>query len=363
MASWEHFNAFKSLQIRQRGREIPESGARSTANSHNTLPEENDQAGRSDDSSDSSDNASDGSSPDTTTSSSSSGARVLRNGERDPIQILELETANFIRDLFSQADLLSVEEPRENRRGPPLEIGYPYNSLLLIRQKLVHFAEQESTAAQLRYDIHSLLRLLLPTIWDTYESSIVGIDTIASQSAIIARGKVKFSELATLFLPGELVYSETIDASRELAYEQCCVVASCENESFRSRRAVRIRATKWVWCKRSLSISLSSSEVMTITEYPGEKNICVSKLGIVPLKVMSEDNMIQIRNRLIVRGKNYVETFHIEGSSWEYSGPISGSPGQSIIDLVSLKHAELGVWSTFNQFDATVRNAIAACIQ
>ncbi|KAE9580129.1 hypothetical protein CGMCC3_g3909 [Colletotrichum fructicola] len=238
--------------------------------------------------------------------------------ERRPREVLD--------ELFTEfnINLTLVDHGKGAKEVPGLNQRI---ATLLVRSKLEEMIRSDEipdiTKSYLERELSGSMDC--PAIADTRVSRA---EAIAAQEELLDGG-VGFADLPKIFLPGDIVYTADTTPIKDTLYEQCWMVAKCELVTEHQRRGLLVNGVKW--CVDVTSDNgwyLASCEVL-IYAYDGIRVISLDTMGVVPLGSLPTEEQMAVSDRMIARGRQYLEMSQVEVRYWQYHGPASCTPHHS----------------------------------
>ncbi|KAF4917816.1 hypothetical protein CGCVW01_v009496, partial [Colletotrichum viniferum] len=108
--------------------------------------------------------------------------------------------------------------------------------------------------------------------------------------------------------------------------EQCWVAVDCELVTTNAQKDFLISIKKWRFDAKSDNGWYLESGKVTIYGYEGKKSIQLADIGVVPLKSLPAEEQRSLSDRMIARGRLYLEMSQIKIGCWDYNGPSCCKP-------------------------------------
>jgi hypothetical protein len=201
-----------------------------------------------------------------------------------------------------------------NLMSKPIVIPHPYRSLFFLRDDLMKLSKATETPGRTKQEVELLLRFI--------ESEDGLKNTIKKHRELVleakAPGKITFELLWTLFPPHQVVYVNTEDIER-------CYIVEYTSEDEQGD-GTRLLSCQVFGGQHNGSRFGIMKENISIPFFPGTVDIHPRNLPLLPLKTFSDLEQLQIRERLIQRGRKYND---LQGAKFSHQ---SLGPGKIWID-------------------------------
>lgn len=190
----------------------------------------------------------------------------------------------------------------------------------ILRGELKTASSATETSEGLKESIERIISDVVP--WGTLKMKHTSecSERPEAQQESEVNARVEFSKLREVFLPGELVYVERSELATDGAPGQCWRVDDCAYTDSETSRFLWIRILEWKWNGLARSFRLTQGQIY-IEEYTGR--VSFEELGVIPVAKMRRSDKTAVQERLVSRGKVYVELFKSTQSLWEYHGPVT----------------------------------------
>lgn len=151
-------------------------------------------------------------------------------------------------------------------------------------------------------------------------------EAVATQDSLLLTGSVTFADLPKIFLIGDIVYTADPTPLKDTLFEQCWVAVDCELVTTNVQKNFLISVRRWRFDAKSDNGWYLESAKVTIYGYEGKKSIQLGDIGVVPLKSLRAEEQRLLSDRMIVRGRLYLEMSQIKIGCWGYNGPSCCKP-------------------------------------
>ncbi|CAM1509892.1 Fc.00g002270.m01.CDS01 [Cosmosporella sp. VM-42] len=184
----------------------------------------------------------------------------------------------------------------------PIVVEKPFKVLLFLLKPLEHYLANGEPEVTLKEEVELLLRFI---------KSADGIQShIKEYAEQIELGKVSHGLLWALYPPGTIVYSSGG------TYEECEVIESTEYSY--GDEAFQLHTVFGSHTGQKFGISRMSRNIKRFARL---MDISIHNLSAVPLRKLPKQQQSDIQNRLIARGKRFVDLQEANATNLSYAGP------------------------------------------
>ncbi|KAF3805967.1 hypothetical protein GCG54_00013641 [Colletotrichum gloeosporioides] len=190
--------------------------------------------------------------------------------------------------------------------------GLDYSTAhLLVRSELEQILFSDELPRRTKHELEDRLSYYM-RCGGAFGSRMSREEAVATQDTLLLKGSVTFADLPKIFLIGDIVYTADPTPLKDTLFEQCWVAVDCELVTANIQKDFLVSVKKWGFdAKSDNGWYLESAEVM-IYGYKGEKSIQLADIGVVPLKSLPAEEQRTLSDRMIARGRLYLEMSQIK---------------------------------------------------
>ena len=252
-------------------------------------------------------------------------ATIKQNGHGDPVDVhvgLEIQSAR-LRKLFQ---LHARHYTELYLMANPIVVEFPFRCLFFLRHKFQELIAEAETPDDTREELKILIGFIEDNPW--IRQHIEYFDKVVQK-----RNQVTFKMLWLIFPPGTLVVVADSEEERSTGgsgYLVESIVADSSDgdiwvlnllQGYHSGGSFSIRRTR-----------------RTIHHFYGRKKISFPDLKVVPLPLIPKAEREELRQRLIERGKRYVDYCAADMTALQYRGRVALQESENV--------ARLGAWGS-----------------